>query len=253
MFTKERQQKLVKLLERRRRLSNGQLGRALGVSPATLRRDLAELEDARLLVRFHGGAAHPAYLRGEPSFDEKARTFTAEKRAIGERAVAFAPPGATVFLDAGTTCLEVGRALLPRRDLTLVANSIAFAQIAREAAARVICLGGEVRGVSGALVGSLALSWLSHLRADVAFIGASGIDAEGASTTELSEAEVKQGLLARARRGVLCADASKWSAPSTVRFAAWSDLDAWITSADLPLAARTAVARASRGTKITIA
>jgi DeoR/GlpR family transcriptional regulator of sugar metabolism len=237
MFAHNRHRALLGLLERKRRVSIAALVRALRCSPATLRRDLADLEASGSLVRFHGGAAHPAYLRGELSLEQRSRRAPGDKRAMAEAAAALVPARQTVFLDAGTSCLEVGRALMVRSDLTIIANSIAFAEAARGSAARVICTGGELRGVTGALVGALALSWLDHLRADVAFIGASGLDESGASTTELSECQVKQALVRHASRRVLVADGGKWAKPAAVRFAPWSDFTSWITSAGTPAGA----------------
>jgi DeoR/GlpR family transcriptional regulator of sugar metabolism len=234
MFTHTRHQALLGLLARRQRLSNANLLQALRCSPATLRRDLTDLEADGRLVRFHGGAAHPLSLRAETTLEQRSREARAEKRTMAKAAAALVAPRQTVFLDAGTSCLEVGRLLMSRRDLVLVTGSVAFAHEARAAEARVLCLGGELRGVSGALVGSLALSWLDNLRADIAFLGASGLDEDGASTTELSECEVKQALIRRARKRVLVADARKWDRPAAVRFARWRDLETWVTSAAVP-------------------
>ncbi len=242
MFTSERQQNIVSLLEKKRRLLNAEMLRVLEVSPATLRRDLAELESVQRVVRFHGGAAHPNYLMGEPTHEEKSRTARTEKRALASAAAALISDGATVLLDSGTTCLEVGRMLMSRSDLTIIANSIAFAQLARQAAARVICLGGEVRGVTGALVGSMTLSWLQQLSADVAIVGAFGLDSAGPSTTELSEAEVKRSLIAHARMRILVADASKWGHSSLIRFGAWGDFQHWVTAGTLDRPAVASVA-----------
>ncbi len=233
MFTAERQRALVDLLERKRRLTHGEMEKALRISPATLRRDLADLEAEHKVLRFHGGAAHPAYLTGEPSLEEKSQSSRAEKQAIATAAAALVEPRSTIFLDAGTTCLEIGRALIGRQDLTIIANSIAFAQLAREGAARVICLGGEVRGVTAALVGPLALAWVSQLNARLAFIGSSGLAADGPSTTELSEAAIKQEMISRAGAAVLVADATKWNAPSVVRIATWSAFSHFITDSRL--------------------
>lgn len=242
MFSHERHKELLALLERKRRASITDLLEALRVSPATLRRDLADLEAEGRLVRFHGGAAHPAFVQGEPSFEQRSREGRAEKVAMGAAAAELVPAQQTVFLDAGTSCLEVGRHLLPRSDLTIITNSVSLAAMARESAARIIALGGEVRGVTGATVGALAMSWLENLRADWAFVGASGLFAEGACTTELSEAAMKQAYLRRAGCRVLVADASKWNAGAPVRFAGWSEVDTWITAGDLPRDAATAVA-----------
>jgi DeoR/GlpR family transcriptional regulator of sugar metabolism len=166
------------------------------------------------------------------------------KRAIGVAAASLVEEGQTVLLDSGTTSLEVGHRLMSRSDITIITNSPLFGHAAQGAAARIIWIGGEFRPVSGALVGPLALEWLSNLRADWAFIGASGLSAaEGASTTETSEAAVKKAMIGRAARAVLVADSSKWEKPSTVRFASWTEFGLWVCDSALPAEAFELVAR----------
>jgi DeoR/GlpR family transcriptional regulator of sugar metabolism len=91
-----------------------------------------------------------------------------------------------------------------------------------------------VRPSTGALVGASGLDWSSRFQVDWAFLGASGLGLEsGIMTTELTEAALKQSILAQAKRRVLVADASKWEVTSLIRFGDWSDFQYWITSADL--------------------
>ena len=231
MFVQERQAAIVKQLARRPRFAVEELGRELGVSRSTLRRDLLELEKQGRLVRVHGGVVHPQHLRGESTLRRRGGQNTAAKRRIAGAAAALVPANAAVFVDAGTTCFEAGRLLLGRADVTIFTHSLPLLVAAMEAdaAARVTCLGGELRAVSGALVGGVTWGWLGRLRCDVALVGASGLDAgDGASTTEVHEAEVKAALLERARRRVLACDASKCGRPAAVAFAAWSGFDAWL-------------------------
>ena len=87
------------------------------------------------------------------------------------------------------------------------------------------------RGIpySKSLTGAQGLQWLDHLRVDIAFIGASGLhEKEGASTTSLEEAAIKQTAMARAQRSVLLCDLRKLEKPSTICFAPWSGFDQWI-------------------------
>lgn len=202
----------------------------IAVSPATLRRDLTELENSGELIRVHGGVMAPAYARNEISFDERLRRNNAAKKAIATSAAALIPAGSTVFIDAGSTCLEAGKLLLARKDVKVITHSIALVAAAAQAEAHLICIGGELRKVSGALVGANAIGALGSLHADFAFIGASAMNHEGCWTTELTEAELKQAILARATRQVLLADSSKWDGTSTVRFASWNLLTDWILS-----------------------
>ncbi len=235
MIAQERLRSIAEIVAAREKIGVSELQDALGVSSATLRRDLAELETLGKVVRVHGAVVHPGFFRGEPSFAQKKRSAAGVKRAMASVAVELVPPRATVWVDAGTTCLEVGARLLARRDLTILTHSIPLAARALEGqdGAKVLLVGGEVRAISGAAVGALALEWTNHLRADWCFLGASGLHPlEGASTTELGEASVKRAVLKRCTTKVLLCDAGKWDAPATVNFAAWHDFDFWVSGGD---------------------
>ena len=74
-------------------------------------------------------------------------------------------------------------------------------------------------------------------------VGASGLDPrEGCFTTELSEAEIKKQILARASHRLLLADFTKWGRTSTVRFAPWTDFNGWVADR-LPARAETGALR----------
>jgi DeoR family transcriptional regulator, fructose operon transcriptional repressor len=229
MFAQERLNQIKRLVRRQRRMSFAALQKHVRVSPATLRRDLSELELSGDVIRVHGGILDPAYVRSEVSFDERMVKNRSAKAAIASAAGQLVPAGATVLVDAGSTCLEAGKALLGRKDIRLITHSVALLEAAFRGEASIICLGGELRKVSGALTGGRALGALNSINADIAFIGASGIEPEwGCTTTDLSETEMKRAILARSARKILLADLTKWRNPSTVRFAEWKEFDDWI-------------------------
>ena len=236
MFAHERHTKILKLLARQRRMEVQGLPEALGVSPATLRRDLTFLEQHDRVVRVHGGIVHPSEVGDEPTFREKSALAMKGKRSIGAAVARTIAPGATVFVDSGTTCLEAGRLVRGREDVTIITNSLPLIATHEQFKARLLVLGGEQRGISGALVGDLAMTSLSRLRADVALIGASALHAEdGAGSTELTETAVKGQWIARGRRTLLLADASKWLEHTMVSFAAWTEFDEFFTDRRPPV------------------
>ncbi|WP_404425891.1 DeoR/GlpR family DNA-binding transcription regulator [Nibricoccus sp. IMCC34717] len=244
MFAHERQQKILRLLDVHRTISLAKLGRELQVSPATLRRDLDFLASLGRLTRTHGGAVHPESSDGEVPFDRKERAAVAAKAVIAEASAALIGHSRTCFVDAGTTALALGRLLLQKKGLTVVTNSVPLLNERSVASGtRVIAVGGEVRSVSLALVGAGAAAWMRQLHFDIAFVAASGLDSEGPSTTELSEAELKREMLSQADRCVLIADGTKWERRAAIRFAEWTDIDDFVTDRLTPEARRAVQAR----------
>lgn len=210
-----------------------QLRDSLDASPATIRRDLTHLEQTGRLIRVHGGAIDPHRLDQESLFEERHNRSRKQKAAIADRAVELARPYQVIFVDAGTTCLPIGRRLLGVAGITIYTNSIPL--IATQGtAAEIVCIGGKVKRVSNALVDSLALGWIRRLRFPLAFIGASGLSPQdGASASATDEAALKQLILERSERSVLVADSTKWERPSSVAFADWSVFDDWICDSGL--------------------
>ena len=179
MFAQERHNSIRKVVRERQRLSFAELQQLFQVSPATLRRDLSELERAGDLIRVHGGVLDPLYARTEISFDERQQRHNTEKKSIATKANELIPAGSSVFVDAGSTCLEAGKLLMRRADIRLITHSVALVAACSHAEANIICIGGELRKVSGALVGGPALNAFARLQFDFALIGATGLNTEG--------------------------------------------------------------------------
>ncbi len=239
MIAHERHQRILDILEKTQRAGASELQGATGASAATLRRDLNFLEEQDLVVRIHGAVLHPSVAATEPSLLQKSRSAIEGKRRIAQIASDLIPAGATVFVDSGTTCLEASRLLRSRPELTLITNSLPVIAGHEHFRAKLIVIGGERRALSGALVGSLASEGMKGLKADMALIGASGLDPEsGPGTTELLEREIKASWIKNARRTILLSDAGKWASASTFGFAKWSDISDFVTDRKPPAAFR---------------
>jgi len=222
MLGPERRRQILRLLAERGRLTSAEARSRLGVCAATARRDFAAIAGAGLATRAHGALLPHDFSLVEPPYPRKSERAVNAKVRLGRAAAALVPEQGTVFVDAGTTCLEVGRALLERAGLRIFTNSVPLLALAGESRAILSSIGGEARPVSLALTGALAQSWLENLRFDAAVVGASGLDGPaGASTTEVAEAAVKTEALRRSRRRILVAHAEKWGRPAAVRFAPW--------------------------------
>jgi DeoR/GlpR family transcriptional regulator of sugar metabolism len=158
----------------------GELAEAFGVSEMTVRRDLSDLEREGKLTRVHGGAVGVTV---ERPFAEIAVERFEQKDAIGALAASTIEDGQTVILDIGTTTLQVARHLRGRTVSVITSNLAVYEELLPEETIELVLLGGVVRRNYRSLVGMLAEDALAELRADVAFLGASGVEEDLASLT----------------------------------------------------------------------
>ena len=186
------------------------LAELLGVSTATIRRDLARLADQGVITRSHGGAMR-ADVGLEVPISFRRGTAGAQKRRIAAAAATLIGEGAIVGITGGTTTIAVARALASVRKLTVVTNALNVGmELARHRNIRLVLTGGVCRTASFELSGPIAESTLSGYNLDVAFIGVDGIDADaGCTTHDDSEARANAALVKIARHTVIVADSSK--------------------------------------------
>ncbi|MBK4348287.1 DeoR/GlpR family DNA-binding transcription regulator [Lacisediminihabitans changchengi] len=209
-----------------------ELSALFGVSEVTVRADLESLE----VQRVHGGAV--ASQRIENTFEQSLNDASDEKRRIGVAAAALVESGQAIVLDVGTTTTAVATALLERpdlRDVVVITNALNIAMALEPAIPRftVVVTGGTLRPLQHSLVDPLAGAVLDHIRADLAFIGCSGVDATaGVTNINLPEADVKRRMLATAARSIVVADSSKLGVAQLSRVAPLADIDALITVAE---------------------
>ncbi len=235
MLAHARHEKILAILDRRRRASAAELQSATGASSATLRRDLDFLERQDLLVRVHGAVLHPSVASAEPNLLQKSRSAVEAKRKIAAAAADLVPDNAIVFIDSGTTCVEAARLLRSHPELVIITNSLPVIAAHEQFRAKLLVIGGERRAVSGALVGPLALAGMAGVKADIALIGASGLDpVSGPGSTELLERDIKVSWIRNTRRTILLCDAGKWASASAVGFAKWTDIDDFVTDRKPP-------------------
>jgi len=216
-ITDQRRRRLLALVEASGGMRTADLAVALGVSAATVRRDLAALERAGLLRRAHGGAL-PRQLgtAAEPPFELKAKSQRGEKEQIAARAAELVPKGATVILDSGTTALALAHRLAEHR-VTVIALDLKVAEALARGRAEVWVVGGRARNGLFSLVGPWAESLLAEVHADLFFLGADAVDEEGVTNATLEEAAVKRRAAAAAKKTILIADHTKFGRRALAR------------------------------------
>ncbi|HOP95343.1 MAG TPA: DeoR/GlpR family DNA-binding transcription regulator [Dictyoglomaceae bacterium] len=212
MLSEERKIRILEILEKERGIKVSDLVRVFNVTGATIRRDLASLEKEGLVKRTHGGAVLPQSFSFEPLYATKKRQNLKEKMAIGEKAAELIEDGETVFIETGSTTLQIARNIKNRHDLTVVTNSIDVArELLNARGVEVILTGGNLRKETLALIGPLAERVLREFRVDKVFLGISGIiPGKGMSTASIVEAQIKKLLIEMGKEVIGVADHSKF-------------------------------------------
>ena len=238
----QRWNELLGLMPEDGQLTVADAARALGVSQATIRRDLDQLAQQQLLTRTRGGA-----MAGHVSYDLPLRYKTArrapEKQRIGRAAAALIAPGAAVALNGGTTTSEVARALATRPDLqngtgapaiTVVTNAMNIAsELAVRQHVKIVVTGGVTRGQSYELIGPYATLVLAELTLDWAILGVDALDLRsGASAHHEGEASINHLMTTRAEQVMIVADSSKLGQRAFARVAAIEEIDVVVTDRD---------------------
>jgi DeoR/GlpR family transcriptional regulator of sugar metabolism len=210
-----------------------------GVSEMTVRRDLQALASDGKLERVHGGAVN---VESERPFSEIVVERLEAKDRIGRAAAALVEDGQTVMIDIGTTTLQVARHLRGRSLTVVTTNLAVYEELLPEPDIELVLPGGAVRRNYLSLVGMLAEDALRRLRADIAFLGTSGIDADLAVwDTTMVEVPIKRAMIAASKRTVLLADAEKFGMDAMVRVCEASELDAIVTDERVPTERREAL------------
>ncbi|HEX7351388.1 DeoR/GlpR family DNA-binding transcription regulator [Brachybacterium sp.] len=234
MLSEERHQAITAVIHRRGTVTVATLTEELGVSEATIRRDLDVLDEAGTLRRVRGGATlRRGSVRPEAdprSFADVAGSATAAKRAIAERACSQVEDGEVIALDIGTTVAAMCP-LLAERSLTVVTASLAVVRaLAAAPDIDIMILGGLLRPNYDSMVGTLTESALAQVRVDRAFLGAAGVRPDGAVLDSTpSEVPIKRGLLEVAARSYLLADHEKFPGSGFLEVARLSRFTALIT------------------------
>ncbi|QPC86846.1 DeoR family transcriptional regulator [Mesorhizobium sp. NBSH29] len=224
MLTTQRKQLILETLHREGQVIAREFSQKLSLSEDTIRRDLRELAAEGKLQRVRGGAlpASPtvANLTARRSMESDA------KARLGRTAAGLIKPGQTVIFDGGTTNLEIIRHLPAALAFTAITHSPTIAVALEEfPAVEVLVIGGRLYRHSMVTVGALAVEQLSRIRADLFFLGITGIHPQhGLTTGNMEEAAVKRALLSRAAETVVLATSEKLGAVSPCLIAAADEI-----------------------------
>jgi DeoR/GlpR family transcriptional regulator of sugar metabolism len=230
-----RQRRIEQLLEARGACSVEDLARELDVSDMTIRRDLQRLAQAGRLVRTHGGAAPAAQVMFEFQFLRRSKQNQREKEQIGVAAAKLIGPRQSVLLDSGTTTLAIARQLCDHQALTVITTSLPIAAALQHSqGVQTLLLGGFVRRDTPDLGGPMTEANLENLRADLAFVGADGIDLAGnVYNGSIETGRMLSKMIQCAAAAYVVADSGKLGRTALMQFATARAFKGLITDANV--------------------
>lgn len=232
------------ILMRDQQVINTELCEQFGVSIATIRRDLDQLEAEGIITRIYGGARlaispnAPQIEAQIPSWDSRVTSNVGEKRAIARKVVELIPGNCTLFIDSGTTLYEIAQMLVHRTDLTIVTNSLHTAvMLGAYPKLQVYCIGGNVKYDMVSTVGVIASSTLSLFpNIDVCVLSADSFDVRRGMREFIMETSIlKKAVMARSQKVIAALDHTKFTVSAPSAICRTQDLDIIVTDSDTPV------------------
>jgi len=230
MILNQRQQLILKLVQRRGFVSIEELADNFKVTPQTIRRDINELCEQGLLRRYHGGAGLPSSVENI-AYPTRQVLHLEEKRRIAQLVVRHIPDQASLFINIGTTTEEVARALRDHTSMRIITNNLNVAALLCDNPTfEVIVASGVVRPRDRGITGEATIDFIQQFKVDFGIIGVSGIDGDGTLLDfDYREVRVSQAIMACSRKVLLVADHSKFGRNALVRLGHISQIDMLFT------------------------
>ena len=248
-----RQTTLAAPVRERGQVTIAELVTRFGVSRDTIRRDLDALEQRGMLVRTHGGAIpSDSLVMRETPFAQRMDTHVDAKRRIASAASRLIRDGETLIVNGGSTTTSFAAGLGARRNLMVVTNNLRVPPVLPEHAIRAVyVLGGTYWSSPQVTIGPIGFASTTHINADTAVLGVTGISSAGFSIARLEEAAAASGMTQVARRTIILADSSKFNSAAFAHVADFNDVQHLVT--DVPPSGPIADALAEAGVEILVA
>ena len=233
MTVMERRQEILALINKEGNMRASELAEYFHVTTETIRKDLIYLNNKHLLKKGHG-SAHPLNEASEYSIDQRLQENTAIKKAIARKALEYISECSVIFIDAGSTLMELAKIVPPQPQLIIISNSFSVVQALQNTGNTIYFIGGEVNPITQSTSGFWANNELSSIRNDIAFLGTSGFQSHtGPCTKIFSDAQFKKDVVKNSNKIIVLADHTKFSSNAIMQFADWTDVDLLISDSNV--------------------
>lgn len=186
----------------------------------TIRRDVALLIKKGTVEKVYGGVCARKAEQLAP-FDIRTIRHQEAKAAIGKKAAELVEDGDTIFLDSGTTTLQMVEPLGQRRNITVITNNLYAIMAAMSyPGLTVISLPGQLHRRTGSFTGLDTLRFLKSYNIKTAFMAATGFSvSHGVTNSSPLEYELKMMAMERSAKSVLLLDSHKFGQTALLTYA----------------------------------
>ncbi len=235
MLAQTRKDKILEMLKEDGSVKVTGLSSIFKVSEVTIRQDLEKLEQEGIVTREHGGAFLNGIGMQVQNFALSNLVNMDKKERIGKKAAEFIESGDTIILDSGTTTTEIAKAIVNKRNITVVTNAINIVMLlGSNPTINVILTGGEFKPPTLSLTGQRAADFFSGLHVDKLFLATAGISLKsGLTYPSLSDIAVKKAMIEAADKVYLVADSTKVGKSSLASLGALSLIHYLITDSEI--------------------
>jgi DeoR/GlpR family transcriptional regulator of sugar metabolism len=236
---KERRIKILEILEQKGEVSLQELHKIFPeVSQITLRRDLILIENEGLLIRTYKGAVSSKKINSTSDEDPYTRRVSENREAkmeIARKALPFVEKGRSVYFDNGTTIMCLAE-ILPDDNYTIITSGVNVTlELMKRDKLSAMILGGWVNKNTVSVAGHTAITSLTHVNIDIAFMSASGFSLEnGFTNSNVYEYEIKKKIVETAKKIFILMDSTKINKNLPFTFARLENIDSWICEKKLP-------------------
>lgn len=230
MNTTQRRYEIYEKLKKDKTVQVSELAKVYSVSLMTIRRDLDSLENQGLAIKSYGGATLNESSSTEPSFEIKEGMSQSDKKEIAIYASTLIQDGDSIYLDCGTTCLELFKRIHHKK-ITIFTNFWKILQyVDRNTKAKIIMAPGVYNPVTQAALSKSTIQFFQNYYIDKAFISVLGLDLDyGVSIPSMSDALVKKAILDSSNKKICMVDHTKFHKKYMSKIANIDDFDMIIT------------------------
>lgn len=233
MFSIERREEILRILETSKSIRVEKLSKMLYVSQPTIRRDLSYLEEEGKVCRTHGGVVLRKSAESEIPLLLRESSNSRPKQIIAEKAIRHVKDGDVIFLDASSTVAYIVPLLTAFQDIIVLTNSPKTSIHLGSLNIKSYCPGGLLLPHSVAYVGSETERFIAGMNANILFFSSRGYT-EGGCITDSSaeEAAVKKAMIKNAEKVFYLCDSSKRGKTYMYNICRTAEVDAVISETD---------------------